>query len=207
LNEWIGALVDGIVGVMSTHGYVAVAGLVFLENLVPPIPSTVVLPPAGFLAGRGYLQFPWLLAAATGASVVASLVFYGLGRWLGDERVRHFIDRFGRWLLLRQADVDRAEGWFDRHGGVSVLVGHLLPFGRGLIAIPAGVAGMPIVTFVPFAAIGSAIWNAAMIGLGWALGWQWERVGQYVEVVGWPIALALAAAAAWFFWHRARARR
>lgn len=204
MGDFIGSVATRVLDIMQAGGYFGVAMLVLLENLIPPIPSTAILPFAGFLAGQGRLALPWVVAAATTASIVAAVTLYSLGRWLGEERLRDFIGRFGGWLLLKQADVDRAQGWFDRHGGPAVVVGHLIPFGRGLIAIPAGVARMPVGMFALYAAIGSGLWDGLLIGLGWALGWHWPLVSRYVEVLGWPALLAGVAAAAWFGWRHRR---
>nr|MDQ3328133.1 DedA family protein [Chloroflexota bacterium] len=143
IAEWIRDVVEGL-------GYAGIAFLILLENLIPPIPSELVLPFAGYLIDQGVYSPLGVLTAATTGSVVGALILYGLGAWFGEERVRGFVRRFGRWLFLREADVDRAEVWFIRHGAKAVLFGRLVPVVRSLVSLPAGVARMPLLQFVLF---------------------------------------------------------
>jgi len=113
--------------VVYHSGYSGVAVLVLLSNLFLPIPSELVLPFAGFLVGQGFFSFPLLMLAATAGSLVGALVVYAPARRLGEEPVRWFIRRYGRFMLLGEPDLDEASGWFDQHGGEAVLIGRLVP--------------------------------------------------------------------------------
>jgi membrane protein DedA with SNARE-associated domain len=185
-------------------GYLGVGLIVALENLFPPIPSELVLPLAGFLAGRGRFSLPLVILAATAGSVAGALVLYSLGRWVGEEPLRRFIQRFGRWLLLRESDLDRAVDWFDRHGRAGVFFGRVVPLARSLISVPAGIACMPLWQFALYTAAGSAVWNTVLIGAGWLLGEQWTLVRDYARYLGYAAAAAGVVAVAWFIWRRAR---
>jgi membrane protein DedA with SNARE-associated domain len=142
--------------------------------------------------------------AATVGSVVGALVFYWLGSALGEERLRAFVSRYGRWLAMDEDDLDDAMGWFERHGGMAVLIGRLVPSIRSIISIPAGIAKMPLVPFVAYTTVGSALWNAILVGGGWALGAQWERVKPFMNVIEWASIVAVVGGVVWWF---ARKRR
>jgi membrane protein DedA with SNARE-associated domain len=201
----VAALAQWITDVIESTGYLGVALLVALENLFPPIPSEVVLPLAGFLAGREVLSFPGVVLAATAGSTAGALVLYLLGRWLGAQRLRGLLRSHGHLLLLGESDLDKATDWFQKHGGKAVLVGRLVPTVRSLISIPAGVTGMHLLPFVLYTAIGSGVWNLALAGLGWTLGDQWGQVRQYTQYLEWAVIATLAGAVVWFLWKRRRA--
>ena len=134
-----------------------------------------------------------MVVAATVGSVVWALVLYGIGRSLGEARLRRLIERFGRFLRVSGRDLDRADDWFGRHGGAAVFVGRLVPVVRSLISVPAGLRRMPLWQFVAFTAAGSAVWNSALIGLGWALGDRWQQARQYTTYVEYAVLAALVA--------------
>jgi membrane protein DedA with SNARE-associated domain len=195
-----------VIDVVHAFGYAGVAVLLVLENLSPPIPSELILPLVGFLTGQGRLAFPLAVAAATAGSVAGALILYGLGRCLGRERLRRFVGRFGHWLFLEPSDLEEARRWFERHGGEAVLICRLVPFARSAISIPAGIERMAIWRFVVYTTVGSGLFNAALIGLGWWLGAQWELVQRYTAVLEWAVWIAIATAVGWFIWRRTRRR-
>lgn len=193
-----------ITNVIDALGPLGVLVLIALESVVPPIPSEVILPLAGFLVGQGRMSFFGVLGGATAGSVLGALVLYGLGRRLG----RGGMERLARKVpLLETDDLDRAQGWFDRHGGEAVLIGRLVPGVRSFISIPAGIERMPVWKFAAYTALGSAAWNAALIGLGWWLGARWQEVGEYLQYVEYAVLVALVGAVGWFVWRRLRRRR
>lgn len=195
-------LTDVITRIVESLGAVGVAFLVALENVFPPIPSELVLPLAGFVAGRGDASLTAMFVGATAGSVVGAWILYGIAAWIGHDRLHRLTARYGRWFGVRLGDLERAEAWFDRRSTVTVLVGRCVPLIRSLISVPAGFRRMPIVRFTVFTAIGSAIWNGALIGAGAALGDQWERVGGVVERFQWAVIAVLAVAVAVFAWKR-----
>lgn len=199
-----------VTAVVERFGYAGLAFLVALENLVPPIPSEVVLPLAGFAASRGTLTYFGAVLAATTGSVVGALAIYEMGRRVGSRRVRGWMERHGRWLLLEGEDVDRAQVWFDRHGASAVLFGRLVPGVRSYVSFPAGFSTMPLWRFVLYTALGSAVWNGVLVGLGLLLGAQWHVVSGYVgsaSRVVWLVLGLLVAGFALHRWRKARAER
>lgn len=123
----ISGLADWAKDVIEATGYAGIGALMLLANVLPPVPAELVPVLAGFLSGERRLWLPAVVVAATAGSIVGALILYSLGYWLGEDRLRRFIKRFGRFLLLKESDLDRANGWFERHGGMAVLFGRMVP--------------------------------------------------------------------------------
>ena len=200
----LGDLPNWVQYVINQFGYLGVALLVVIENVFPPIPSEIVLPFAGFVAQQGAsavnatagaaqsdTTVVGMMIAATVGSVVGALILYFVSAAIGPERLRQFVERFGKWFGVKSSDLVRAEEWFDRRSVVAVLVGRCVPLIRSIVSIPAGFRRMKLTSFVVLTAIGSAVWNIALIGAGAVLGDQWERVGEYVGVFQWLVIAAV----------------
>jgi membrane protein DedA with SNARE-associated domain len=200
--SWIGDLLNWIVGLVETFGYPGLAIVVALENIFPPIPSEAVLPLAGYLVNQGQMTLWGAVLASTIGSVLGALVLYWLGYAWGEDRVRSFVKKYGRWLTVDEEDLDRAQEWFDHHGRLAVFIARLAPLTRSIISIPAGVARMPIVTFLIYTTLGSGIWNTILIGAGWLLGANWGLVEKYQSVFGMIVVGAIVLAIAWFIGRR-----
>lgn len=162
---------DGLIGwvlsLMDSLGEIGVGIAVLLEVFIPPIPSEAVLPGAGFLAYEGRMNAWFAWAMATAGALVGSLIWYFIGAAFGRDRTRRIV---GKVPLMENADFDRAEAFFVRWGGVAVLVGRCVPLVRSFISIPAGIERMPLVKFIAYTTLGSGVWNAIWIGLGYAFG-------------------------------------
>ena len=174
--------------VMEALGEVGVGVLVAAENLFPPVPSEVVLPLAGFLAAQGRLSVVLTIVAATVGSLVGALALYELGARVGSPRLHWLVDRMP---LLEEEDLEKAEDWFRRHGEASVLIGRCIPVVRSLISIPAGVERMPRWRFLLLTTLGSGVWNTFFVVAGYALGAQFEQVGQYSSYLNYAIYAAI----------------
>ena len=199
-------LAEWVVSIIETLGYPGLTALVTLESVFPPIPSEVILPLAGFLTGQGRFSFILVLLATTIGSLAGALVLYGIGAAIGRRRVRSLIDRYGRWALLTPDDLTRAEQWFDRYGPVAVFTGRLVPVVRSLVSIPAGYSRMPLTQFVLLTGVGSALWNGALVSLGWALGENWRDIERYVGWLQYVVIAVVAVLVVRFIWQRLRAR-
>jgi membrane protein DedA with SNARE-associated domain len=195
-----------ITRIVETGGYPGIAFHTLHEKLFPPIPSELIQPVAGFLVSSGRLSFVWVVASSTVGSVLGALALYGLGAWFGERRLRASVRRYGGWLALDEADLDQAKGWFDRHGGAAVLIGRLVPSLRSLISVPAGVTRMPLGRFVLYTTAGSSVWNAILVGGGWMLGNQWDRVKPYLSAFEWATLVLLVGGTIWWFVGRRRQR-
>lgn len=207
MSDVLGDAASWVVGIIDALGYVGLALIVALENVFPPIPSELILPLAGFLSAQGRMTFAGAVVASTVGSVVGALALYALGAWLGERRVRALVRDHGRWLMISEEDLDKAEDWFNRHGRTAVLIGRLVPLVRSLISIPAGVAGMPLGAFIAYTTLGSGIWNVLLIGGGRMLGDNWDLVGRYQHYLGNLVIAALVGAIVWFVGKRLLLRR
>ena len=183
-DQQLGGLVGWVLSVIEALGAIGVGLLVALESIFPPIPSEVVLPLAGFLAGQGKLGFVTVLVWSTVGSLVGALALYWLGAALGIRRLCRLAEKMP---LMDGRDVERAAAWFERHGMWAVLLGRMVPGVRSLVSIPAGVERMPLWLFSLLTVVGSAVWNALFIGLGWLLGDRWTEVGRYSDVLNYVV--------------------
>ncbi|WP_241004304.1 DedA family protein [Conexibacter sp. SYSU D00693] len=185
-------------------GYAVLAFLILVENLFPPIPSEVILPLAGAQVAAGDMSYLPAVLTATVGSVVGALVLYGIARFGG----RAILLRWGRVLRLDHQRLDRADDWFDRHGSPIVFFGRLIPGVRSVVSVPAGLSEMPLARFVGLTTAGSLLWNAALIGGGWALGEQWRDVSHAVEDFDLLLVGSFVVAmAAFVVWRHRRVRR
>lgn len=177
--------------VLTALGDIGVGVLVFVEVLIPPIPSEVILPFAGYLSQSGQLNLGWLIFWSTLASWLGALLLYWLGAAIGMPRAIRFL---AATRLVSLTDLERGSEWFVRSGGWTVLVGRMVPGVRSLISIPAGAARMNLVTFSAYTIIGSGLWNALLLGVGAALGTQHEQLEHYLGYVDYVVYAALAIA-------------
>jgi membrane protein DedA with SNARE-associated domain len=198
VTQWVFSIVDRL-------GEIGIGLLIFLENVLPPIPSEVILPLAGFRARTGALNLWLTWPMATLGSVLGAVALYGLGAWLGYDRLHALAGK--RWFFLTsQKDLDRGEKVFAEHGGKMVLFGRCIPVIRSVVSIPAGIARMPLPRFLLLTAIGSGVWNALFIGLGWALGENWERVQGWIGPVTYVVLGLVVVGVVWLAVRKARSR-
>lgn len=176
----LGGFTGWAADIMVSLGSAGVGLITLLETVFPPIPSEVVLPLAGYLAGQDQLSLPGVVTAATVGSLIGALVLYGLAARLGAERARRVI---GRIPLMTEQDADRATDWFHRHGRIAVFTGRLVPGVRSLVSLPAGATRMPLLSFCVFTALGSVLWNSVLVGAGVALSSRWREVEKYSTVL------------------------
>lgn len=177
--------------VLTALGDVGVGLLVFIEVLVPPIPSEVILPFAGYLSQSGDLSLGWLIVWSTLASWLGALLLYWLGAAIGVERAVRLL---AATRLVSRSDLERGASWFQRRGGWTVLVGRLVPGIRSLISIPAGATRMNLVWFSAYTIVGSGVWNSLLIGVGAALGTQHERLEHLLGYLDYAVYTAIAVA-------------
>jgi membrane protein DedA with SNARE-associated domain len=200
----LGGLTGWVASVIDSLGEIGVGLLVALENLIPPIPSEIVLSMAGYLASAGRVNLVLVWITATLGALGGAVALYWLGRGLGEERLKHWLDRIP---LVDPDDLNRADRWFEKHERAAVLLGRCAPVVRSLVSIPAGANRMPMGQFVLCTAIGSGVWNALFIGAGYALGSRWKDVEQYAQWFDYAIMAFFAIAIGSWVTKKVRKRR
>lgn len=159
---------------ISTWGYAAIAILILLENILPFIPSEIILTFAGLMSVKSDLSLGMLFIISTFSSLIGLIVLYYISRLVSETRLYRFVDKYGKWIKLRGKDVERANDWFKHYGPIAVFICRFIPVLRVLITIPAGINRMNIFIFVILSLIGTTIWNFALIYLGSVLSGSWD---------------------------------
>lgn len=190
--------------VLTGLGDIGVGVLVFVEVLVPPIPSEVILPFAGYLSQSGDLTLGWLIVWSTLASWIGALLLYWLGSAIGVDRAVRLLSAT---KLVSRADLERGVRWFERSGAWTILVGRLVPGVRSLISIPAGATRMNLLRFSAYTIVGSGLWNSLLIGVGAALGTQHEQLEHVLGYLDYAVYTAIAVALAVLILRRVRDAR
>lgn len=149
-----------------------------IESACIPLPSEIIMPFSGYLVHTGQLKLFWVATAGAIGCNLGSVVAY----WIGAIGGRPFIMKYGRFVLLNHRDLDRAEHFFSRYGGITVFVGRLLPIVRTFIALPAGIAKMPQLRFHIYTFIGSWPWCYVLAYVGMKLGQAWETDPRFKAV-------------------------
>jgi membrane protein DedA with SNARE-associated domain len=193
----IAALASFIIAVISAGGYIGVALLMGIESACIPLPSEIIMPFAGYLVHTGQLKLFWVATAGAIGCNLGSIPAYWLGAWGG----RPAVERFGKYILLSRHDLDRTEYFFKKYGGITVLIGRLLPVVRTFIALPAGIARMPQLRFHAYTFIGSWPWCYVLAYVGMKLGDRWETDPRFQEIFHrfhLAVEVVLLAGIAWF---------
>lgn len=196
-----GGITGLLLDLVERLGEIGVGLTIFIETVVPPIPSEVVLSAAGVLINQDRLALVPVVLFATLGSVLGAAVLYQVGRSLGPRRSHAFLDRLP---LVKTEDVDRTFAWFERHGRPAVFFGRMVPIVRSFVSVPAGVVKMSWPQFLAYTTAGSLIWNSLLIGLGVALG---DVVQDYLHYVDYLIYAAVAGSVVWLVFRAVRERR
>ena len=188
-----------IIAVISTGGYAGIALLMAIESACIPLPSEIIMPFAGYLVHTGQLNLFWVATAGAIGCNLGSIPANRLGAWGG----RPAVERFGKYVLLSRHDLDRTEHYFQRYGGITVLIARLLPVVRTFIALPAGIARMPQLRFHLYTFLGSWPWCFILAYVGMKLGDRWESDPRFKAIfhrfhLG--VELVLVTGILWFLW-------
>lgn len=176
------ALIEPVIELMEhwvqDYGYPAIFVLMLLESALIPFPSEVTMLAGGFYAAEGSLDLFWVGVAGVMGNMVGSWIAYAIGRKTG----RAVLDRYGRYVLIRSHDIDKAEIWWDKYGEAATFFSRLLPVIRTFISLPAGIAKMPLGKFSIYTFLGVVPWTYGLAYLGVVLGENWERVLDYFDL-------------------------
>lgn len=175
----ISALTQWLVDTIGRMGYTGIVSLMFLESSFFPFPSEVVMPPAGYLAWKGEMSLPLVLISGIAGSLLGALFNY----WLAVKLGRPFLLKYGKYFFVSPESINKADDFFSKHGHVSTLVGRLLPVIRQYISLPAGIARMPMKTFMLFTTIGAGAWVVVLTFAGYLLGEHQNLLKEYLHVI------------------------
>lgn len=200
-------MVKWIVALVLSMGIYGVALLMAIENVILPLPSELIMPLAGFAASRGKMSLAGVIIAGAMGSVLGALPLYYLARFAGEQKVKHWATKHGRWLLIRGADIDRSKRWFEKHGSIAVSMGQVVPGVRGMISLPAGYSRMNVLAFLLFKFLGSIVWCAVLACAGHTLGTRFDEVYKYVGPVGDVVLAGLLLWGGIVLWKRRKGKK
>ena len=206
------AFIDKIVipfleSLYGSLGYLGVLVAMAIESAMIPLPSELILPFAGFLVSdpskiepltHGKWEFWIVVIVATIGNTIGSLIAYAIGAWGG----RPFLERYGKYLLIRHHEIELAERFFDKYGAATAFFSRLLPIVRTFISFPAGVARMPLLKFTAYSTAGAFLWSILLVYAGTVLGANWVHIREALQPFDLAIAVAVVAAVALFVWWR-----
>ena len=193
-----------ILRAIGRAGYLGIFALMALENIFPPIPSEAIMGLGGMAVARGDMALGPLVAIGTAGSTLGNYWWYWIGRRVGYERFRPFVERHGRWLTLDWPAVERLHRLFQRRGDAIVFVFRFMPAFRTTVSLPAGMAAMPRWRFLAWTYAGAAIWDTLLAVAGMELGRRVEAIDRYLG----PAAIAFTAIGiAWYLWRVATWKR
>lgn len=186
-----------MIHIMDTYGYLGVCFLIAIENIFPPIPSEVILTFGGFMTTYTRLTVPGVVIFSTLGSTIGALVLYGVGLSLTPDRLARFSEgKLFKLLGFDKEEIEQTMQWFEQKGKKAILFGRCVPIIRSLISIPAGMAQVPMPTFLLYTVVGSTVWNILLVSLGAMLGASWETVLIYLERYAAVIRILLIGGAA-----------
>ena len=165
----------------SSFAYLVIAFAMFLENIVPPIPSEIIMPLGGYFVYQGSLNFYVLVLFGTIGTLLGSFPWYFLGKYLNEQKISRFLDKKGKFLGITSNDLSKSRLWFDKYGTLLVFWGRLIPGIRTLISVPAGIELMPIGTFFIWTSLGTIIWVTILTAAGYFFGENYENITLYID--------------------------
>ena len=177
-------------GVVADLGYPGLFLLIVLESTMIPIPSLLVMPFAGYLASQGTFSLPVILVLNAVAAMTGSLISYAIGAVGGTPLLK----RYGKYMFIRQKDLEKTHSYFEKYGGRTVFIARFLPVVRHLISIPAGIARMPLLPFIGLTVAGASIWGGGLMVLGYELGSQWDVIESKAKRIDLVVALVIVVA-------------
>jgi membrane protein DedA with SNARE-associated domain len=196
---WIEALILAV-------GYPGIFVVMFLENLIPPIPTDPLLPFAGILAAQGSMTVIGVWIAAVAGALVGSTILYFVGKRAGEPFVRGLVRRHGRWLGMEEAALDRAFALANRYGVLFVFIGRSIPFVRPVVSLTAGMSSIPLPLFLVLSGLNSLLVTGIWIFAGYFLGENWREVLgliDRIEPILTPlIIIVMVGAVGWFIARR-----
>lgn len=203
MTAWIFSLIDHF-------GYYAIALLIAIENVFPPIPSELILSFGGFMVTKTQMNMPGLIISSTIGALIGALILYWIGTLLSEERLEKLFDhQLFKNLGFKKDDVKRAINWFEKHGIKTIFFGRFVPVIRSLISIPAGTAHVNMGQFILLTTLGSMIWNTVLICLGSYMGSKWHIIVTIFEDYSFIVVIILCLLLFYgaFWWYKTRLKK
>lgn len=198
----IHTFIQWLLDTIGTMGYPGILILMAMESSIIPVPSELVMPPAGYLAYQGKMNMALVILCGTVGSLIGAYANYLVSHYLG----RPLILKYGKYVLISPEKFERVERFFLKHGEISTFIGRLLPVVRHLISIPAGLAGMNHLKFSLYTLFGAALWCSILTLIGYAIGENQQLIMQYSKQALMVVLLfSIALVAAYVWYHRRNA--
>lgn len=192
-------LIDWLVATIGAMGYPGIFILMAMESSVFPVPSELVMPPAGYLAHRGEMNLWLAILIGTLGSLAGAYANYYAAHWLG----RPLILKYGKYVWITEEKFAKVETFFHKHGEISTFIGRLLPVVRHLISLPAGLAGMHHGKFAFYTTAGAFFWVTILTWIGYFIGQNQELIMRYShQALIWVILFSIALVAVYVRWHK-----
>ncbi len=188
-----------IVETNSTIAYLTICFAMFLENIIPPIPSEIIMPLGGFFVYQQKLNFYILVFSGLFGTVVGSMPWYYLGKLVNEKKLSNFLDKRGKYIGITSNDLAKSKSWFDKYGVSLVFWGRLVPGIRTLISVPAGMELMPLRKFLIWTTLGSLIWNVILSYAGFVFGENYQIIETYLDQIKYIVKPILVLIFIYFF--------
>lgn len=182
---------------MEQLGYLGIALLMFLDNVIPPIPSEIIMPSAGYAASQGELVLVGVIIAGCIGSLTAAALLYWIGYQFNHDAIFRFTDRYGKYLFIKSEDIQKSLLWFEKYGHRIVFFGRMVPAVRSLISIPAGMSRMPFWKFMFYSALGTIIWTTFLACIGFYFGENQALMHEIFSRVGYVIITIVVLVLLW----------
>ena len=204
IENWFLEIITNVYGAMGWPGVVFLMGV---ESAAIPFPSELIMPLAGWLLIEAKGDSAWMVLLAGFYGALGNLLGAWVASWISYKAGRTLLEKYGRYVLITQHEVDRAEEWFQKYGELAVFASRMLPVVRTFISVPAGIARMNFWRFSFYTFVGSYPWSLGLAYGGFKLGENWEHMRQVMRPFDFPIAGIIAVAVAWFIYHRIKTIR
>ncbi len=192
-------LVNWLLNTVGAWGYPGIFILMAMESTVLPVPSELVLIPAGYLAHKGEMSFPLILLASTLGSLAGASFNYIVALWLG----RPFLNKYGKYFFVRPELLQKTDQFFLKHGAISTFTGRLILGIRHLISIPAGLTRMNFGKFSFYTCLGAAVWSLILILMGYFIGGNEQLIKENLPVMTVVLLSSVALLiTAYYFWQK-----
>ncbi|NQW23353.1 MAG: DedA family protein [SAR202 cluster bacterium] len=204
IETWFLNIITNVYDVMGWPGVVFLMGI---ESAAIPFPSELIMPLAGWLLIEAKGESAWMLAMAGFYGALGNLIGSWVAYWISLKGGRPLLKKYGKYVLVTQHEVERAEEWFQKYGELAVFASRLLPVVRTFISVPAGIARMNIWKFSFYTFIGSYPWSLGLAYGGYKLGENWEDMRAVMRPFDFPIAGIIVVVVIWFIYHRIKTIR